>query len=156
MQYAPFPFRHRAMTTKASALPSTCPLHHAVPVDCVSWLSLLSRPLHCAKGKVRCIAAEFKQTGVNVAWNVSNLNVFLPAWMVPPVYHSIYPEEIKCRNSRTVMGVNPNAQPGLKMRPQPKLHRTHAWAHLIKKHVLPLSNHPKFEAPAEVANVASA
>ena len=31
--------------------------------------------------------------------------MFIPAWMVPPVYHSFRREEIKCRNSRTAMGV---------------------------------------------------
>ena len=41
----------------------------------------------------------------NVAWNVSYINVFIPAWMVPPMYHSLRREEIKCRNSRTAMGV---------------------------------------------------
>jgi hypothetical protein len=41
------------------------------------------------EGQVRCITAEYKQTGVNVAWNVSYINVFIPAWMVPPVYHSL-------------------------------------------------------------------
>ena len=40
-------------------------------------------------GLMRCITAEFKQTGVNLAWNVSYTNVFIPAWMVPPVYHSL-------------------------------------------------------------------
>ena len=52
------------------------------------------------EGQVRCITA-----GVKVTWNVSYINVFIPAWMVPPVYHSLRREEIKCRNSRTAMGV---------------------------------------------------
>ena len=46
------------------------------------------------ESQVRCITAEFKQTGVNVAWNVSYINVFIPAWMVPPVYHSLRREEM--------------------------------------------------------------
>ena len=36
---------------------------------------------------------------------VGSLKLFIPAWMVPPVYHSLRREEIKCRNSRTAMGV---------------------------------------------------
>ena len=52
------------------------------------------------EGQVRCITAEFKQTGVNVAWNVSYINVFIPAWMVPPVYHSLRRQEIKCRKGQ--------------------------------------------------------
>ena len=37
------------------------------------------------EGQVRCITAEFKQTGVNVAWHISYINVLIPAWMVPPM-----------------------------------------------------------------------
>ena len=49
------------------------------------------------------------------------------------------------------MGVKSFAQPGLKMRPQPKL-LTHAWATPHHQGAcLALSDHPKFEAPAEVA-----
>ena len=61
------------------------------------------------------------EIGVNVAWNVSHINVFIPAWMVPPVYHSLRLEEIKCRNPGRPWGSNPCAQPGLKMRQPPKL-----------------------------------
>ena len=57
------------------------------------------------EGQVRCITAEYKQTGVNVAWNVSYINVFIPAWMVPPVHHSLRREETKSRYSKTEMGV---------------------------------------------------
>ena len=34
-------------------------------------------------GQIRCITAEFKPKGANVAWNVNYINVFIPAWMVP-------------------------------------------------------------------------
>ena len=50
------------------------------------------------EGQVRCIVtAEFEQTGVNVAWNVSYINAFHSSWMVPRVYHSLRGQEIKCR-----------------------------------------------------------
>lgn len=96
------------------------------------------------EGQVRCITAEFKQTGVNVAWHVSYINVFIPASMVPPMYHSLHREEIKSQNSRTAMGVksirptwfedetaaNTNAEP------------MHGLRLIIKEDVLPLENHP--------------
>ena len=105
------------------------------------------------EGQVRCITAEFKQTGVNVAWNVSYINVFIPAWMVPPVYHSLRREEIKCRNSRTAMGVKSlrptwfEDETVAKTAAEPM----HGLRLIIKEDVLPLSNHPKFEALEEVA-----
>ena len=33
--------------------------------------------------QIRCITAKFKSQETNVAWNVSYINVFIPAWMVP-------------------------------------------------------------------------
>ena len=97
----------------------------------------------------RCITAEYKQTGVNVAWNVSYINVFIPAWMVPPVYHSLRREEIKSRNSRTAMGVK-------SLRPtwfedETVAKTTHGLRLIIKEDVLPITDYPKFEAIAEVA-----
>ena len=40
-------------------------------------------------GQIRCITTDFKPKGANVAWNVNYINVFVPAWMVPPIYHSL-------------------------------------------------------------------
>ena len=40
-------------------------------------------------GQIRCITAEFKPKGSNVVWNVNYVNVFIPAWTVPPIYHAI-------------------------------------------------------------------
>jgi len=33
------------------------------------------------------------------------INVFIPAWMVPPMYHSLRRETIKVANSQIAMGV---------------------------------------------------
>ena len=52
------------------------------------------------EGQVRCITAEYK-----LAWNVSYINVFIPAWMVPPAYHSLRREKIKSRHSKREMGI---------------------------------------------------
>ena len=37
-------------------------------------------------GQIRCITPEYNSQGTNLAWNVSYINVFIPAWMVPPIY----------------------------------------------------------------------
>ena len=105
------------------------------------------------EGQVRCITAEFKQTGANVAWNVSYINVFIPAWMVPPMYHSLRREEIKCRNSRAAMGVKSirptwfEDETAAKTTAEPM----HGLRLIIKEDVPPLGNHPRFEALEEVA-----
>ena len=73
--------------------------------------------------------------------------------MVPPVYHSLRREEIKCRNSRTAMGVKSlrptwfEDETVAKTAAEP----IHGLRFIIKEDVLPLSNHPKFEALEEVA-----
>jgi len=51
------------------------------------------------------ITAEFKPKGANVAWNVNYINVFIPAWMVPPMYHSLRLEYIRVTDSKSAMGV---------------------------------------------------
>ena len=78
------------------------------------------------------LSAEYKQTGVNVAWNVSHINVFIPAWMLPPVYHSLQREETKSRHSGLY------APPGLRMKPLPKLPPNLCTDHaIIKEDVTP-------------------
>ena len=56
-------------------------------------------------GQIRCITAEFKPKGANVAWNVNYINVFIPVWMVPPMYHSLRREAIRVANSQSAIGV---------------------------------------------------
>ena len=56
-------------------------------------------------GQIRRITAEVKPKGANVAWNVNYINVFIPAWMVPPMYHSLRREAIKVADSQSAMGV---------------------------------------------------
>ena len=56
-------------------------------------------------GQIRCITADFKPKGANVAWNVHHINVFIPAWMVPPIYHSLRRENVKFMQSPDEIGV---------------------------------------------------
>ena len=55
-------------------------------------------------GQIRCITADFKPKGANVAWNVHCINVFIPAWMVPPIYHSLRRENVKFIQSPDEIG----------------------------------------------------
>ena len=66
------------------------------------------------------ITAEFKPKGANVAWNVNYINVFIPAWMVPPMYHSLRREYIRVTDSKSAMGVKSLAPHGSKMKWLPK------------------------------------
>ena len=56
-------------------------------------------------GQVRCITPDFKPKDLQVAWNVQFITVFVPAWMVPPIYHSLRRESIKNTNSASAIGV---------------------------------------------------
>ena len=56
-------------------------------------------------GQVRCITPDFKPKDLHVAWNVQCITVFVPAWMVPPMYHSLRRESIKNTDSRSAIGV---------------------------------------------------
>ena len=56
-------------------------------------------------GQVRCITPDFKPKDLQVAWNVQFITVFVPAWMIPPIYHSLRRESIKNTNSASAIGV---------------------------------------------------
>ena len=108
-------------------------------------------------GQIRCITAEFKSQGAHVAWNVSYINVFIPAWMVPPIYHSLRREHITVTDSKSPMGVKT-------LRPtwfedetvaraaSSALEPMHGLRLTIREDALPLREQPRFEALAEVAS----
>ena len=50
-------------------------------------------------GQVRCITPEIQPQNLQVIWNVQFLTVFVPAWMIPPVYHNLRRESIKNASS---------------------------------------------------------
>ena len=56
-------------------------------------------------GQVRCITPEIKPQNLQVIWNVQFITVFVPAWMIPPVYHSLRRESIKTASSANPIGV---------------------------------------------------
>ena len=46
-------------------------------------------------GQVRCITQEHIQKRGQLIWNVEFLTIFVPAWMIPTIYHSLRRECIK-------------------------------------------------------------
>jgi len=56
-------------------------------------------------GQVRCITPEIKPQNLQVIWNVQFITVFVPAWMIPPVYHSLRRKSIKNASSASETGV---------------------------------------------------
>ena len=56
-------------------------------------------------GQVRCITPEVKPQNLQIIWNVQFITVFVPAWMIPPVYHSLRRESIKTVSSGSPIGV---------------------------------------------------
>ena len=56
-------------------------------------------------GQVRCITPEFTPQNLQVVWNVQFITVFVPAWMVAPIYHSLRRESIKNANHADEIGV---------------------------------------------------
>ena len=56
-------------------------------------------------GQVRCITPDFKNQDLHVAWNVQYVVIFVPAWMIPPMYHSLRRESVKSTDSGSVTGV---------------------------------------------------
>jgi len=52
-------------------------------------------------GQVRCITPEIKPQNLYI-WNIQFISVFVPAWMIPPVYHSLRRESIKNASSASI------------------------------------------------------
>ena len=56
-------------------------------------------------GQVRCITPEVRPQNLQVIWNVQFITVFVPVWMIPPVYHSLRRESSKTASSASSIGV---------------------------------------------------
>ena len=110
-------------------------------------------------GQVRCITPEVKPQNLQVIWNVQFITVFVPAWMIPPVYHSLRRESIKTTSSASPIGVQPvrptwfedttprdttsqQPQEPQKEQPQP----LHGLKLVIKEEVLPATDQPQFQS----------
>ena len=109
-------------------------------------------------GQVRCITPDFKPKDLQVAWNVQFITVFVPAWMVPPIYHSLRRESIKNANSANAIGVKSvrptwfedivtTKEPASQAEQEPM----HGLKLVVKEEALPLKEQPEFPALAELA-----
>ena len=113
-------------------------------------------------GQVRCITPDFKPKDLQVAWNVQFITVFVPAWMIPPIYHSLRRESIKNTNSASAIGVKsvrPTWFEDIVTTKEPASHaeqEQHEPMHGLKlvvkeEEALPLREQPEFPALAELA-----
>ena len=108
-------------------------------------------------GQARCITPEVKPQNLQVIWNVQFITVFVPAWMIPPVYHSLRRERIKTASSASPIGVqsvrptwfedttpkdttSQSPQDPQKGQPQP----LHGLKLVIREEVLPANDQPQF------------
>jgi len=112
-------------------------------------------------GQVRCITPEFTPQNLQVVWNVQFITLFVPAWMVPPMYHSLRRESIKTANHANEIGVKsvrptwfedatiPQGQtpPACQASPQP----LHGLKLVIRENALPQEELPHFPALAVLA-----
>ena len=112
-------------------------------------------------GQVRYITPDFKPKDFHVAWNVQYITVFVPTWMVPPMYHSLRRESIKNTDSRSAIGVKSfrptwfedtaatrgPASGSAQGPPEPM----HGLRLMMKEEVLPLRDQPDFPALTELA-----
>ena len=46
-------------------------------------------------GQVRCITPDSTSQQLQVVWNIQYVTAFIPAWMVPPIFHSVQRDTLK-------------------------------------------------------------
>ena len=111
-------------------------------------------------GQVRCITQEHIQKGKQLMWNVEFLTIFVPAWMIPPIYHSLRRECIKnAAHSHPygVRSVRPTWFEDSKIPSQPgrsdstPFQPMHGLKLVIKEDVMPQEQMPHFPALAKLA-----
>ena len=111
-------------------------------------------------GQVRCITQEHIQKGKQLIWNIEFLTIFVPAWMIPPIYHSLRRECIKnAAHSRPygVRSVRPTWFEDSKIPSQPgrgdstPFQPMHGLKLVIKEDVMPQEQMPDFPALAKLA-----
>ena len=112
-------------------------------------------------GQVRCITPDTTSQTLQVIWKVQFITAFVPAWMVPPIYHSLRRETIKTANQTGELGVRSirptwfeddtslhGQQPTASQEPPQELHGLKL---VIKEEILPQEEQPHFPALAYLA-----
>ena len=111
-------------------------------------------------GQVRCITQEHIQKRGQLIWNVEFLTIFVPAWMIPPIYHSLRRECIKnAAHSHPygVRSIRPTWFEDSKLPSQPDLgdpralQPMHGLKLVIKEDVMPQEQMPHFPALEKLA-----
>ena len=111
-------------------------------------------------GQVRCITQEHIQKRGQLIWNVEFLTIFVPAWMIPPIYHSLRRECIKnAAHSHPcgVKSIRPTWFEDSKLPSQPDLgdpralQPMHGLKLVIKEDVMPQEQMPHFPALEKLA-----
>ena len=112
-------------------------------------------------GQIRCITADYKPKGANVVWNVNYINVFIPAWAVPPIYHSLRREHVKFAHSPGGMGVkalrptwfeDETVARASSAESPSNLDPMHGLRLTVRDEAVPLREQPNFSALEEVAS----
>ena len=65
-------------------------------------------------GQVRCITPDSTSQQLQVVWNIQYVTAFIPAWMVPPIFHSIQRDTLKNPKQPGELG-EPSDRHGLRM-----------------------------------------
>ena len=118
-------------------------------------------------GQVRCITPENKPQNLQVIWNVRFITVFVPAWMIPPIYHSLRRESVKNESSACEIGVQSVRPTWFEDSALPKRDMTqstqstqsnqgqtqplHGLKLIVREEALPLKEQPDFPALALLA-----
>ena len=112
-------------------------------------------------GQVRCITQEHIQKRGQLIWNVEFLTIFVPAWMIPTIYHSLRRECIKNEvhsHPYGVRSVRPTWFKDWKIPPKQDLgdqpsafQPMHGLKLVIKEDVVPQEQMPHFPAVEKLA-----
>ena len=112
-------------------------------------------------GQVRCITDDFTDKRTNVIWNVPYVNVFIPAWTVPPIYHGLRRESIKSTKSADELGVKAcrptwfEDETVSRLAPTTSSQRSnpmHGLRLSIREEAIPIRDGPTFAALEEIAS----
>ena len=112
-------------------------------------------------GQVRCITPDSTSQQLQVVWNVQYVTAFIPAWMVPPIFHSVQrstlkspkqPGELGHRTIRPTWFEDDTSLHGQKPAPpQDAPQEMHGLKLMIREEIMPQDEMPSFPALAHLA-----
>ena len=112
-------------------------------------------------GQVRCITPDSTSQQLQVVWNIQYVTAFIPAWMVPPIFHSVQrdtlknpkqPGELGHRTIRPTWFEDDTSLHGQKPVPtQGSPQEMHGLKLMIREEIMPQDELPSFPALAHLA-----